>query len=106
MRQSYGNTILVEPYELGQGIKQEVRGAFAFTVQKKALVGLKVMVDATLLNGAVIKKGQIAYFKEDKLSTEGWVKDVREIGTSGDKVILADLASVIFFETIEGASLD
>ena len=98
MRQSFGNSVMLEPYKHGQGVKTEIRGGFAFASQKKTLVPLKVMVNAWHPNGTMILAGSIAYLKEDKVTVEGWAKDVRKVEGTDLEVIIVDYNEISFFD--------
>jgi hypothetical protein len=102
MRFSLNETLIVEKYKLGQGLKStgEDKG-FAFIKQKVDIVGLKLLVEARL-DGTYIPVGSMVYVEEDKLSTQPWSKSVRKSPPLGDQeFILVPLREVAFIDTLE-----
>lgn len=69
------NKIITEPYKGTKKIESRVSSGFASIKQKSTLVGLKVLSDGRFTLGSLsldVKKGQIAYFKEDVLCSQDW----------------------------------
>ena len=64
---SYNDRLILEAYLQGQGLKAEVKSGFAMVSQKKAVIGLTLLVDANLSSGKTLNKGSIVYFNEETL---------------------------------------
>ena len=71
---SFNDILILEPYQQGQGFKEEIRGGIAIVQQKSSLFGLKVLVEAKLSDGSFIPAGSTAYISEELLSTQQWAK--------------------------------
>lgn len=102
MRFSLNETLIVEKYKLGQGLKPtgEDKG-FAFIKQKVDIVGLKLLVEARL-DGTYLPTGSMIYIEEDKLSTQPWAKSVRKsVALEEQEFILVPLREVAFIDTME-----
>lgn len=99
---SLNDTLVLEPYQQGQGLKEEVRSGFAFVKQKNELFGLKVLVEAKLSDGSFVPANSIAYISEELLSTQQWAKNIKTCaGLSEKKFILVELKYVNMIDTNE-----
>lgn len=97
---SLNNRLVLEPYITDRALKANVSSGFAMVQQKVALKGLKVLVDAVLLTGSAttryIKKGDIAYIREELLHTQIWAQKTLECDVIEDKFIIVDMVHVEF----------
>ena len=50
MKTSYNDSLILETYKQGQGIKTEVKSGFAFVSQKSKLIGLKLLKNSGILD--------------------------------------------------------
>jgi hypothetical protein len=92
---SFNDTLILEPYQQGQGLKEEVRSGFAFVKQKSELFGLKVLVEAKLSDGTYIPAGSTAYISEELLSSQQWAKNAKTCAALGEqKFILVEMKYV------------
>lgn len=98
---SLNDILVLEPYQHGQGLKEEIRSGFAFVKQKSELFGLKVLTEAKLSDGSYIPAGSIAYISEELLSTQQWAKNVKTCAALTEKFILVELKYVSMVDTNE-----
>jgi hypothetical protein len=98
---SLNDTLVLEPYQHGQGLKEEIRSGFAFVKQKSELFGLKVLAEAKLSDGSYIPTGSTAYISEELLSTQQWAKNVKSCAGLSEKFILVELKYVSMIDTNE-----
>lgn len=63
---SVNNKVVCEPYKSAGAIKSEIKNGFASVIQKKKLVGLKILVDYSD-DKRNIPSGSIAYILEERL---------------------------------------
>ena len=66
MIRSYNQQIICEPYTGKTGIKAKISSGVAVVQQKTGVIGLKVLADAEIKNGKVMK-GDTVYIKESIL---------------------------------------
>ena len=99
---SFNDMLVLEPYQQGQGFKEEIRGGIAIVQQKSALFGLKVLVEAKLSDGSFIPAGSTAYIAEELLSTQQWAKNQKTCAALGaQKFILVELKYVNMIDSNE-----
>lgn len=98
---SLNDTLILEPYQQGQGLKEEIRNGMAFVKQKTELCGLKVLVEAKLSDGSFIPAGSTAYISEELLSTQQWAKTVRTCAGLSQKFIMVELKYINLVDTNE-----
>jgi hypothetical protein len=92
---SFNNRLVVESYEK-QGLQSTVSNGFAFIQQKVTVKGLKVLLDAKLTDGTLIKKGSTAYIKEEALHTQPWAQKILESDAIPVPFIIVDMSFVEF----------
>jgi len=93
---STNNRLIVEIYKK-EAIRSTEKSGFAFIDQKIKLKGLKVLADARLIvNGIeiVIKKGSIAYIKEEQLHTQQWAQKNMECDIIDQPFLIIDFNHV------------
>lgn len=90
---SFNNRLIVEKYVKGE-LRHKERNGFALIDQKLNLKGLKVLVDAYLTSNMVIKRGSIAYIREEVLHTAAWAQKALESDTISVPFLIADLSQV------------
>lgn len=99
---SFNDMLILEPYQQGQGLKEEVRHGIAFVKQKSELFGLRVLVEAKLSDGSFVPAGSTAYISEELLSTQQWAKNLKSCKALGDqKFILVEMKYVNMIDTNE-----
>lgn len=86
---------IVETYKK-EALKSEVKKGFATIGQKNTIKGLKILVDAQLSNGTVVKAGQRAYIKEETLHTATWATKNYECDAISVPFMVVDIAYVEF----------
>lgn len=64
---SYNNNVICRPYEKKGGIRKKITSGVATMEQKTKLVGLEILEDAFINKDISLKKGSIAYIKEEVL---------------------------------------
>ena len=94
---SFNNRLIVEVYKKEAMRSKEVNG-FAFVDQKFTLKGLKVLVDAKLSDGTFIKRGSIAYIKEEALHGQQWAQKHFETSFLQEPFLIVDMNNVEFIE--------
>jgi hypothetical protein len=95
---SLNNKVICEPYTGGKGLKSEVKSGFASIKQKNSLVGLKVLVEATITVGSKIiniPAGSIAFFNEETLYLHQQYHNPIENEVLGQPFIIAESAHII-----------
>jgi len=101
MKTSYNDSLILETYKQGQGIKTEVKSGFAFVSQKSKLIGLKLLMDAKLNDGSFLSKGVTAYIPEDHLATMPWAKNVKTSDAlDKQEFLVVPLKEVVFFDDL------
>lgn len=99
---SLNDTFLVEPYEQGQGLKGNIKSGFAYIAQKQNLIGLKLVIDAKLSDGSVVKAGSKIYIAEDLLTTQEWAKKNKTADfTEGKEFVIVEKRFVTAVERFE-----
>jgi hypothetical protein len=94
--------LILEPYQQGQGLKEEVRNGIAFVKQKSELFGLKLLIEAKLSDGSFFPAGSMAYISEELLSSQAWAKNVKSSSAlPGQKFIIVELKYVNIIDTNE-----
>lgn len=91
-RVSY-NKFIVEPYHSDRAIKMTTGSGFAMIAQKVSLKGLKLLVDACILeNGHEVwfNAGSVIYFREELLHTQPWAKSQMECEGIEGKFLIVD----------------
>ena len=94
---SLNNKIICEPYTGGKGIKAEVKSGFA-SVKRGQLVGLKVLVDATVIVGTEalnIEKGSTIYITEEHLKINEKYNHPMENEAVGVPFVVAEFSHVV-----------
>lgn len=74
---SVNNRVIVEAYKK-EGLKSTVSNGFASIAQKNNLKGLKVLADAQLADGTVVRRGYTVYVREETLHTAAWAAKTLE----------------------------
>jgi hypothetical protein len=92
---SFNNRLIVEMYKK-EALKSTEKNGFAFIAQKLSLKGLIVLVDAKLNDGTFIKKGSIAYIKEEALHTQAWAQKGLECDAIEGSFLIVDMNFVEF----------
>jgi hypothetical protein len=97
---SLNNRLVLEPY-LKEGLKTVENKGFAMVSQKVAVKGLRVLMDAELNVGnqqtyRTVRKGDMAYVKEELLHTQPWAAKILECEAIDGKFIIVDLMYVDF----------
>lgn len=92
---SINNRIVVEAYKK-EALRAEVKSGFAHLSQKTTSKGLKVLIDAKLSDGTLIKAGSTAYFREEVLHTAPWATKAMESAAVTGSFLIADLIHVDF----------
>ena len=98
---SVNNRLIVEQY-IKEGLKAKVSGGIATPGQRDGLKGLKVLVDATLLDGTKVPRGSIAYIREEVLHTHPWASKPLTCDTFSGKFLIVELSFVEFIDTGNG----
>lgn len=94
---SLNNRLVLEQY-VKEGLKAKVQGGIAIPGQRDGLKGLRVLIDAHLSDGTVIRKNSIAYIREKVLHTHEWASAPLSCDTLPVKFLLADLAFIEFID--------
>lgn len=92
---SFNNRLIVEKYVKGE-LRHKERNGFALIDQKLNLKGLKVLVDACVLDGVTVRKGSVAYIKEEVLHTAAWAQKALESDNIPVPFLIVDLSQVEF----------
>jgi hypothetical protein len=98
---SVNNILILEPYQQGQGLKEEVRNGFAYVKQKTQVVGLKLLAEARLEDGNYLPVGSTVYISEELLTTQPWAKNVRNSPGLGKPFIVVEMKFVTMIDTNE-----
>jgi hypothetical protein len=96
---SLNNRLIVEKYTKEALRSKEVSG-FAFVDQKLTLKGLKTLIDAKLTDGTLIRKGTIAFIKEEVLHTAAWAQKSYTCDGVEGQFLIVDINQVEFVEPI------
>jgi hypothetical protein len=91
---STNNKIMVEPYKPSKKLRSKGTG-FVTIDQKENIVELKVVHDAKLVNGEIIKAGSKLLVREDFLSVQQASLRVFSIGDSKDEFMLIEYENII-----------
>jgi len=94
---SFNNKLILKPYTGEKRLKAEVSSGFARVAQKSNLVGLEVLVGASIiLNGAQVQidKGAVAYFEEEVLYSQDWSKKKFTADFIEEEFVIADYSNV------------
>jgi hypothetical protein len=101
MKTSQNDTLILEAYKQGQGIKTEVKSGFAFVTQKSQLIGLTVLMDAKLSDGSFVPKGTVAYIPEDHMAMP-WAKNVKTAAPlDKQEFLIVPLREIVFFDDLD-----
>lgn len=95
---SLNNQLLLKPYSGTRKIEKKVQGGFMSLTQRSTLVGLEILCDATITynNSSVqVKKGQIAYFREELLFGQDWSRQLLSCDALTEECIIADSSYVV-----------
>ena len=92
---SINNRLVVEAYKK-EALQASVNNGFAFIAQKERVKGLQVLMDAKLSDGTYVKKGSIAYIKEESLHTQAWAQKILESDTFPVPFLIIDATHVDF----------
>lgn len=92
---SMNNRLVVEAYKK-EGLRANVSNGFARLDQKVSVKGLEVLMDAKLADGTFVKKGSVAYIREETLHTAPWAQKILELDTIGRAFLVIDLVHVEF----------
>jgi len=97
---SYGKNIICKPYQGKKELKSEIRGGVAMITQKSQIVGLKVLKDAKIDGGVVIKAGDTVYLKEDVVYSNKTYHENMSFTTENieGSYVVVDYNSVLFVE--------
>lgn len=106
---SLNNRFILAPYGGDRTLRANVSSGFAHVQQKTAVVGLKVLVPASIaalgqvrIDGlsmnASIPRGSIAYIREEYLYTQPWAKNVLTSDAIEGSFIIVDATYVEFVE--------
>lgn len=93
------NHLILEKYKTDGSIQTEIRNGFAFTKQKTAVKGLRVLV-ATELDGRQIPKGATAYIREEDLHNKEWAKKILSCDAISEEFIVVDMKDILFIKAI------
>ncbi|HHB52038.1 MAG TPA: hypothetical protein ENK75_03190 [Saprospiraceae bacterium] len=92
------NRVITKPYAGKRGIRQKVTSGFATVEQKGKLIGLEVLVDATVIFNNVeqkLKAGDIAFFPEDLLHGAAWSNKIMSCDEIKEPFIMTDGGSIV-----------
>jgi hypothetical protein len=73
--------------------------------QKVTLKGLRILMDALLSDGTLIKQGAVAYIKEEYLHTHPAAQKAYECDAANGPFLIVDMANVEFVEHKDGKYL-
>jgi hypothetical protein len=93
---SQNNRLILEPY-VKEGLKAVRLGGIATPGQRDGLKGLKLLIDAHLLDGRIIGAGTIAYIREEVLHTHPWASKLLTVAAIEGKFLIVELSYVEFF---------
>lgn len=99
---TYNNRLMLEPYVGSNKIEAVgVKTGFATVKQKSSLIGLKVMADGLISIGnhtQEIKAGQVVFYEEEVLYTNGWPKKTYTCTGLKDKFVLAPVNQIVMIK--------
>jgi hypothetical protein len=95
MLKSVNNHLILEKYVTDGSLQTEIKNGFAFTKQKIAAKGLKVLV-TTQCGDIVVPEGSIAYIREEDLHNKEWAKRVLSCDAIPNGFIVANIVDVLF----------
>jgi len=98
---SLNNRLVLEKYVKGE-IRKKITNGFALIDQKVTLKGLKVLMNAYLNGNVLVKKGSIAYIKEEILHAQPWAQKSFEAEGIEGQFLIADLTYVEFIVPPQG----
>lgn len=98
---SFNNKLILEAYQHTE-IRPEGNKGWIQVSQKNNLKGLRVLVQATLLDGTIVPTGSIAYIREELLHTSPWAKNKLKSDTLKGEFILANMSDVEYISPPEG----
>lgn len=101
MKISFNNNLILETYKGKRELKANVTNGFAMVAQKVSLHPLKVLVDAKLADGTLVKKGSTAFIKEELLFGQAWAKKEFDCPILSESFIIAQLSMVDFIDLVE-----
>jgi hypothetical protein len=97
---SVNNRLILEKYTKEGLRKDDSKTGFAMIAQKTRLKGLRLLVDAKIVDGTkdgyVIGKGSIIYIKEETLHTAPWAAKFLECDKIGEPFMIVDSAHIEF----------
>lgn len=96
--QSINNRIVVEVYKK-EGLKSSVNNGFAMISQKVQVKGLKVLMDASIVDkfgGFTIPKGSTVYIREEHLHSSPWAQKILESDAVEGQFMIVDLNFIEF----------
>ena len=97
---SYNDKLILEVYTQ-VGITAEVKSGFASVSQKKGIYGLKLLADASLNSGTILKKGSTVYFDEEMLhSPSSGAKFPKKSSFSEAQFIVMDFNLAVAVEAV------
>ena len=99
MTKSLNNRLILETYKTDGSIKSEVKNGFAFAQQKSSVVGLRVLVDASIQEGLynrTIPVGSKVYLLEEALHTQPWAKKILTSDATSEPFIIVNVSDVQF----------
>jgi hypothetical protein len=96
---SLNNKLIVEMYKK-EALRASEKNGFAFVSQKLTLKGLKVLMNAKLSDGTFIRRGSIAYVKEEILHTAAWAQKPMECSAVAEPFLIIDVGYVDFVEPV------
>lgn len=94
---SLNNKLIVEAYKK-EGLRAEVKSGFAHLSQKISSKGLKLLANAKLTDGTIIKKGSTVYIREELLHTQAWATKSMESEAIEGTFLVIELAYVDFIK--------
>jgi hypothetical protein len=101
---SFNNKLIVEAYQHTE-LRSEGNKGWIQVGQKNNLKGLKVLIQAHLLDGTVVLKGSTAFVKEESLHTAQWAKNKLKSDTLPGEFILVTMADVEYIVPPEEGGL-
>lgn len=100
---SVNNRLILAPY-VETGLRSKVNAGLITPGQRDGMVGLAVLVQATLSDGRIIPAGSLAYIREEYLHVHPWAKKELTCAFLPTKFIIVDLLHIEFFSTPEDAA--
>lgn len=94
------NKFIVAVYDSDRALKSVERNGFAMVAQKVSVVGLELLMDATIQDGKqtsrIVPKGSLVYIKEEFLHSNPTIKRVYESDAIVGKFNIIEMAWVEF----------